>query len=43
MPQFERDGVEFNVTLDGPENAPPLMLSNSLGTICICGIRRYPN
>jgi 3-oxoadipate enol-lactonase len=32
MPQFERDGVEFNVTLDGPENAPPLMLSNSLGT-----------
>jgi 3-oxoadipate enol-lactonase len=32
MPQFERDGLEFNVTLDGPENAPPLMLSNSLGT-----------
>jgi 3-oxoadipate enol-lactonase len=32
MPQFERDGVEFNVTLDGPENKPPLMLSNSLGT-----------
>jgi 3-oxoadipate enol-lactonase len=32
MPQFERDGVEFNVTLDGPENAPALMLSNSLGT-----------
>src|SRR5436305_6350072 len=32
MPQFERDGVEFNVTLDGPENRPPLMLSNSLGT-----------
>jgi 3-oxoadipate enol-lactonase len=32
MPQFERDGVEFNVTLDGPENAPPVMLSNSLGT-----------
>jgi 3-oxoadipate enol-lactonase len=32
MPQFERAGVEFNVTLDGPENKPPLMLSNSLGT-----------
>jgi 3-oxoadipate enol-lactonase len=32
MPRFERDGVEFNVTLDGPENKPPLMLSNSLGT-----------
>jgi 3-oxoadipate enol-lactonase len=32
MPQFERDGVEFNVRLDGPENKPPLMLSNSLGT-----------
>jgi len=32
MAQFERDGVEFNVTLDGPENAPPLVLSNSLGT-----------
>jgi 3-oxoadipate enol-lactonase len=32
MPRFERDGVEFNVTLDGPENAPALMLSNSLGT-----------
>ena len=32
MPEFERDGVKFNVTLDGPENAPPLMLSNSLGT-----------
>jgi 3-oxoadipate enol-lactonase len=32
MPQFQRDGVEFNVTLDGPENKPPLMLSNSLGT-----------
>ncbi len=32
MARFERDGVEFNVTLDGPENKPPLMLSNSLGT-----------
>jgi 3-oxoadipate enol-lactonase len=32
MPRFERDGVGFNVTLDGPENKPPLMLSNSLGT-----------
>ncbi|GAC1332233.1 MAG: hypothetical protein NVSMB26_11610 [Beijerinckiaceae bacterium] len=32
MRQFERNGVQFNVTLDGPEDAPPLMLSNSLGT-----------
>ena len=43
MPQFERDGVEFNVTLDRPENAPPLMLSNSLGTNLHMWIRRYPN
>ncbi len=32
MPTVQRDGTELFYTLDGPEDAPALMLSNSLGT-----------
>ncbi|HET7849961.1 MAG TPA: 3-oxoadipate enol-lactonase [Pseudolabrys sp.] len=32
MPTIDADGCPINVQIDGPENAPVLMLSNSLGT-----------
>ncbi|HEU4660859.1 MAG TPA: 3-oxoadipate enol-lactonase [Pseudolabrys sp.] len=32
MPIIDADGCPINVQIDGPENAPVLMLSNSLGT-----------
>ena len=32
MPMIDADGCRINVQIDGPENAPVLMLSNSLGT-----------
>jgi 3-oxoadipate enol-lactonase len=32
MPTIDADGCPINVELDGPERAPVLMLSNSLGT-----------
>ncbi len=32
MPVIDADGCPIHVELDGPEGAPPLMLSNSLGT-----------
>lgn len=32
MPMIDADGCPINVRIEGPENAPALMLSNSLGT-----------
>jgi len=32
MPRVEMNGTQFNVEVTGPDNAPVLMLSNSLGT-----------
>ncbi len=32
MPMIDADGCQINVQVDGPERAPVLMLSNSLGT-----------
>ena len=32
MPTIDADGCLINVELEGPENAPVLMMSNSLGT-----------
>jgi 3-oxoadipate enol-lactonase len=32
MPTIDADGCKINVQIDGPENAPALVLSNSLGT-----------
>lgn len=32
MPMIDADGCQLNVEVEGPENAPALMLSNSLGT-----------
>ena len=32
MPTIQSNGCPINVVIEGPENAPTLMLSNSLGT-----------
>jgi len=32
MPMIDADGTPINVEIEGPEDAPPLMFSNSLGT-----------
>ena len=32
MPRIDADGCKIHVEVEGPENAPVLMLSNSLGT-----------
>ena len=32
MPEINADGCPIHVEVEGPENAPVLMLSNSLGT-----------
>src|SRR5262249_48614992 len=32
MPMIDADGCPINVEIEGPENAPVLMMSNSLGT-----------
>ena len=39
MPTIQSNGCPIHVEVEGPENKPVLMLSNSLGT-CTCGTRR---
>ena len=40
MPMIDADGCLLNVSVEGRDGGPTLMLSNSLGAPCRCGSRR---
>ena len=40
MPMIDADGCLLNVSVEGRDGGPTLMLSNSLGSPCRCGSRR---
>ncbi len=41
MPMIDADGCLLNVSVEGRDGGPTLMLSNSLGCTCRCGSRRW--